>query len=325
MRVLRWVLLTFGVVFLLLANILLWVDTTLFNSERFAGAVDETMAKPEVQDRLATVISQEAAKELDVQSQLQERLPDDLKFIALFAGNEIEETVLYRVSQRLLSSGFTAELRSDVIERLHRRVVAILESEDTALQVEGDDLVLDLRPVVTQLFERVGVSVPARVQEAQAEGRGVVVLMEDTSGLQAAAFFVRNRAVFVVIAFVLGLACFAGAVLMHTNRMSGVSRAGFAVATVGILTLLLVLVSNQFIPDERIVLRELVQNLEANLRRQSIGLVLLGAIVVAVADPGVRRSFASARRSVDVYSQRLGTGTPLLVAMGLAGLVLFLV
>jgi hypothetical protein len=106
-----------------LANILFWVDATIFNTDRFASAVDHTMAKPEVQDRLATVISQEVAAQVDVQQQLEGRLPDDLKFVAAFAGNEIEETVLYRASQRLLSSGFTAGLRQEIVERAHRRLM----------------------------------------------------------------------------------------------------------------------------------------------------------------------------------------------------------
>ena len=63
MRLLHWLLLCLGVLFLLLANVLFWINGTLLDSESFSGAVDETMAKPEVQDLMATVISQEAAPE----------------------------------------------------------------------------------------------------------------------------------------------------------------------------------------------------------------------------------------------------------------------
>jgi hypothetical protein len=324
LRFLRWVLLPLAVLFLLLANVLLWVDRTVFDTDRFAEAVDQTMAKPEVQDRLATVISQEVAAQVDVQKQLEGRLPDDLKFIASFAGNEIEETVLYRASHRLLSSGFTADLRNEVVERAHRRLVSILESDDAALRAEGDELILDLRPVVNQVFDRVGLAVPARVQQAEAEGRGVVVLMEDTSGLQAASFFVSNRVVFLILALLLGVACLAGFVLLHTNRMAGVSRAGLAVAATGVLSLLLVFIVNQFIPDERIVLRELAHQLQISLRWQSIGIVVIGVAMVLLADAGIRSGLASARSSVGLYWQRLGTGAWLLLAVGACGLLLVL-
>jgi hypothetical protein len=324
MRFLRWLLLGFGVLFLLLANLLWWVDGTLFNTDRFAGAVDNTLAQPEVQDRLATVISQEVAKGVDVQDRLQQTLPDDFKFLASFAGDEIEQEVAYRVSLRLLSSGLTADVRNAIVEGLHERVVATLESDnDRLVQAEGNSLVLDLRPAINRVFERLGMDVPDRVQAAEDQGRGVVTLVDNTQALQQASFFVSNRVVFLFLALLLGAACLAGQVLLEPDRMRGASRAGFAIAAVGVLTLLIVFVATQLIPDNRVVLRELVSNFVVNLRRQSIVIVVLGAAIVLLADAKVRASLVSARHSLGTYTQRLGT-TPLLIAVGVFGLVLFL-
>src|SRR4051812_45871047 len=111
MRFLSWLLLCLGVLFLMLANILFWVDHTLLNSDRFAAAVEETMARPDVQDRFATVISQQAASELDVQARVSARLPDELQFLVPLAGDSVTEELLYRVSLRVLSSDFTADLQ----------------------------------------------------------------------------------------------------------------------------------------------------------------------------------------------------------------------
>jgi hypothetical protein len=72
------------------------------------------------------------------------------------------------------------------------------------------------------------------------------------------------------------------------------------------------------------VLEELVRNLQVNLRRQSIGLVVIGGVMVLLADAGVRNGIASARQNIGVYTQRLGIATPLLIAVGLFALVLFL-
>jgi len=94
MRLLHWVLLCLGVLLLLVANVLFWVDRTLLDSDRFADAVDEAMAKPEVQDRMATVISQEGASEIDIQSRLKARLPDELQFLVPLAGDSVTEELL---------------------------------------------------------------------------------------------------------------------------------------------------------------------------------------------------------------------------------------
>ena len=129
--------------------------------------------------------------------------------------------------------------------------------------------------------------------------------------------------VFIVLALLAAVACLAGAALVIGDHMKGLSRAGFAVATAGVLTLLIVAIGNTFIPDERVVLRELVQALETNLRKESVLLLMVGAIIALGTDAGIRANLASARSSISSQMQRVGTGTPLLLALGAAALLLF--
>jgi hypothetical protein len=316
-------LLCLGVLLLLLANVLFWINGTLLNSDNFADSVDETMAKPEVQDRMATVISQEVAPEIDLQARLRTALPDEVQFLVPLVGDSVTEELLYQVSSRLLSSDVTADARDAVVRNLHEQVIATLEGDDDrALQAQGDNLVLDLRPIIGRVFERVGLPMPARLQQAGAEGKGVIVLVEDSQGLGAASFFVSNRVVFIVLALLAAIASLAGAVWLSRDRMRGISHAGFAVATAGVLTLLLIVIGNSFIPEERVALRELVHSLEANLRKESILLLAVGAIIALGTDPGIRANVAAAQREIGVHVQRVGTGTSLLLALGVVGLLL---
>ena len=212
MRLLHWVLLCLGVLLLLLANVLFWINGTLLNSDNFADAVDETMAKPEVQDRMATVISQEAAPEVDLQARLRTTLPDEVQFLVPLVGDSVTEELLYRLSLRLLSADITADARDAVVRNLHEQVIATLEGDDDkALKAQGNSLVLDLRPIVRGVFERVGLPIPARLEQAGAQGKGVIVLVDDNQGLGAASFFVSNRVVFLVLALVAAIACLASA------------------------------------------------------------------------------------------------------------------
>ena len=107
------------------------------------------------------------------------------------AGDSVTEELLYRYSLRVLSSDITNDVRDDVVRNLHEQVVATLEGDDSkALRAEGDSLVLDLHPFVERVFERVGLPIPNRLQQASAEGKGVVgVLVDDSQGLEAASFF----------------------------------------------------------------------------------------------------------------------------------------
>jgi len=316
-------LLCLGVLFLVLANHLFWINGTLLNSDNFADAVDVTMARPDVQERLATVISQEAAPEIDLQARLSARLPDELQFLVPLAGDSVTEELLHRVSLRILGSDVTNELRDQVVRNLHAQVIATLEdNDDRALQVEGDSLVLDLRPIVKRIFDRIGQPVPARLQQAGAEGKGVVVLVDDTAALRSASFFVSNRVVFLVLALIIAIGCLAGAAWISGDLRQGLSSAGFAVVAAGIVSLLIVLIGNSFIPDERVVLRELMHSLEQSLRRESLLLVIVGAAMVLGTNAGVQANVSSARRSIEAHVQRFGWGSAALLAMG--GLMLLL-
>jgi len=102
----------------------------------------------------------------------------------------------------------------------------------------------------------------------------------------------------------------------------GLSSAGFAVVAAGIVSLLIVLIGNSFIPDERVVLRELMHSLEQSLRRESLLLVIVGAAMVLGTNAGVQANVSSARRSIEAHVQRFGWGSAALLAMG--GLMLLL-
>jgi hypothetical protein len=323
MRFLRLALLFFGGLFLFLATVLLWLDLAIFDSGRFARAVSDTLAEPKVQQRLATVISQQAAEEIDVKSRVQANVPENLQFVTKFLSDDVEQSVIYRVTLRLLSSEFTEELSQTVVERLHVRLMNVLEDKG-AVKAENDQLVLDLRPVVERVFERLGLDVPQRLQEAGAQGSGVIVLVEDTKYLQMASVLVSNRNIFLVLMLLASVGCFAGFVWTGTDRVHEVSNTGFAVAATGIVTLLIVFIANQFIPSERVALEALIRNLEGDLRRLCIFLIIIGAAIVATTDLGIRASIHSGYVRVLAASRAIGTGLSLLVATVVAGFVLLL-
>ena len=133
-----------------------------------------------------------------------------------------------------------------------------------------------------------------------------------------------NRNVILVLMVLASLGCFAGFALTGKDRVHEVSNVGFAVAATGILALLIVFIANQFIPSERVALEELIRNLEGDLRRLSIALIVIGAVVVATTDVGVRAHIGAGYQRVAAASKAIGTGMSLLIATAAAGLVLIL-
>jgi hypothetical protein len=94
------------------------------------------------------------------------------------------------------------------------------------------------------------------------------------------------------LAFALSLLALAAGVFLSHNRQGAIAGVGYTVLAVGLVTLLILFISNRVLEgaaEERIVLRELVRALEVNLRYQSVALAVLGACFVLLADDRFRR------------------------------------
>jgi hypothetical protein len=250
------------------------------------------LAKPEVQERIATVLATEVVATGEIQRVLEERTPPDFAFTTPLINSQLEPAI-QALARRLLGTDLVGQLSERTLRALHGRLVAILEDDDTHLAVQGDSLVLDLGEIRQRIFDRVGISGERLGGAAQRLGAdGTVVLLEDTTGLRQASFFVQNRVLFMWLAFALSLVALAAAVLLSRDRQRAIVVLGYTIVAVGLITLLVLFVSNVVLEDvepDRIVLQELVRAMEANLRYQSVALAVLGACFVLLADDRFRR------------------------------------
>jgi hypothetical protein len=280
-----------GSVLLFAANLLIWVNSTVFDSSEFAETVDGVLDEPEVKDRLAQVLAQQALASGEVEAELVARLPENVSFLEPVVTTQLEPA-LERVLRTLLDSGFVGNLRNEVLLTLHSQLISILEDDDTALRAQGDDLVLDLSVLFERLLDRLNVEPPERLGGADAPARllggdGTVVLLEDTTGLREASLFVENRTELSAVLLGASIICFGAAILFNRDKRQGLTSTGYAVIGVGLATLLLIFLGNwglESAAEERIVLREGVKALESNLKLQALGLMVLGACLVAATD-----------------------------------------
>jgi hypothetical protein len=283
-----------GSVLLFAANLLIWINSTVFDSDEFTESVDQVLEEPAVKDRITEVLVQQALESGEVEQAIVDRLPEELEVLEPVVGAGLQPA-LERVVRPLLDSDLVGDLRNEVLLRVHRQVVATLEDDETALEVQGDALVLDLSELFDRLLERFNVEPPERLGGADAPSRilggdGVIVLTEDTTGLREAAFFTQNRVEIAVLLLAGSAVGFGAAIFFFGERRRGVRATGYAIVGVGILTLLVVLIANQVLEssaEERVVLREGVKALETNLRLQSVALIVLGACAIALTDQNI--------------------------------------
>lgn len=326
----RWLwlpaLLVIGTVLLVAANVLLWMDRTLLNTDEFVGTVDGVLDRPGVRDHTAEVLAARAAQNPELQARIDQRLTqdEDLAFLSPILNAQMEP-LLEEAIRRLLDTELAGAAGGRILRDLHNQVVATLENHDSVLQIQGDRLVLDLNEIIDRLFE--GLNLPQPEQLGGSQERGEIVLLNDSRPLQQAGFIVRNRG-WIMFGLLAGAVVSLG--LATAAEPAGERRlmvpAGVLV-TVGLVSLVLVLVANEVLDSaegEQTVLMAIVKALERNLELQSLLLVVIGALVIAIADHQVRETVSKGSAAVAHRVEAFGAVRLLVIAAAIAAVLIFI-
>src|SRR5262245_36106503 len=114
-------LLILGGLALLLANLLIWVDTTLFNTATFTEAISNTFDQPKVHERVADVLATEVVNSGVIQDELNNQLPSQYTFVTPIVATQLDE-VISRVARTVLAADFVGNLRDVAVRQLHARL-----------------------------------------------------------------------------------------------------------------------------------------------------------------------------------------------------------
>lgn len=316
-------LVVLGAIALFAANALIWVDSTLLDSNGFSSAMNTALDKPEVEQRIADVLAQRVVDSGEIQQRVDAELPQNLAIVARVAAPQIED-VIAQITLRVLESDLTGDVRDAVILRFHSAVIGVLEDRQGLVGTQGDSIVLDLREVVDRIFSRLGIATPAAAQQSDF---GQVVIVRDASGLKEASFFVRNRTEIAVGSLIVATCLFAAAVLIDRNHRHGLLLCGYGVAATGLITLLLLWAGNRQLEsssEERTVLRAIVDALETNLQLQSLALVVLGVCLIAAFDRRILRGLDTGWNRGTAAVGRFGVSRAVLVAVAILVVLLLI-
>ncbi|MGH2922981.1 MAG: SHOCT domain-containing protein [Solirubrobacterales bacterium] len=220
------ILLVAASVFAFLAIFTAWIDRQLLDTDEWVETSGELLEEPVISDAIADYAVDQLYSNVDVASQLQKRLPEDLKPLAPPASGALRELGT-RVSRQALQQPRVQGLWKDANRVAHSNLVEILEGDNETVSTETGHVVLDLRPIVLQLADRLGLAkqvderLPADVAEleiAEAEqlqtARTITRILKGLAWLfslgtlalfAAAAFLAKGRRWMVVLAYGLGL------------------------------------------------------------------------------------------------------------------------
>jgi hypothetical protein len=137
-----------------------WARRNALNTDRWVGTVGPVVEDPAVQNALGNWITTELMGVIDPEAFFESVLPERGQVLAAPLTSALRGFVDDQVDSFLASDTFE-RLWVQVNERAHARVVDVLEG-DTGdnLQIEGDNVVLNLVPVLNQVLAEIGQASP---------------------------------------------------------------------------------------------------------------------------------------------------------------------
>ena len=212
--------------------------------------VEETarllIADPVVRGHVATSLADELYEAVDVRAELRRALPQDQQVLAGVIAGALRP-LSERIAGELLERPRFQDAWVDAISRVHEQVILVLDDKARFVETEGNAVVVDLRPVLDELTQRLPIT--RRLAEKLPEHAGVFTLFE-VNQLETAQQGVRVLRVVADWLWVLVLLAWAGAVYLAPSRRLEVRAIAISITVLGLLVLLARRVVGNYVVDE---------------------------------------------------------------------------
>jgi hypothetical protein len=234
-------LVVLSVVLIPLAGLSVWVRNLVLDTGNYVDTVAPLARNTAITDTVADRLTTRLFREVDVEAEAKEVLPERAAFLAGPISSGVE-TFVREAATRVLASDQFAEVWKQANRRAHDLVVKALTGEGKNVTIKDGDVVLNLSPIIDEVIKRLderGVTVFDNLAKDQ---KNLQVKLFDAEQLERARTAVhlldRARIVLVVLVFV----CLGAALALSGNRRRTLIRWGLGVvAAMAIVAALLAL------------------------------------------------------------------------------------
>ncbi|MGH3132805.1 MAG: SHOCT domain-containing protein [Gaiellaceae bacterium] len=301
--ILVWIVLGVAGLLLLLTAFAVWVDRVALNTDVFVDTSTELIEDDAIRTAVATRAVDELFASVDVEAEAEEILPEDYKGLSGPAAAGLREAS-YTLASRALEQPRLQRLWALSLEQSHRTLVTVLEGGGDTVSAEGGVVTLDLRLIILETADRIGIREQVEGQLPADVGR-IEILQSDELDTAQDAFQLLNTLAWVLPLLTLGT--FALALWLAGDRRRAVRRIGIITFFVGLLGLVAANVVGNYVVDSLVSETETraaagnVWDILTELLRHSFRwLIVIGLLFVVaawLAGPGrralaVRRTFA---------------------------------
>jgi putative oligomerization/nucleic acid binding protein len=235
----RWIgvylLLFVGGLLLLTTSFAVWANRVALNTNQFVSTSSRLIEDDRIRQVIATRAVDTLYDNVDVQAELQKQAPKDLKPFSAVAAAGLRQGA-YVLVDRTLQQPQLQGVWQATLRQAHGQLVDVLEGGGPAVSTEQGVVTLDLRRIVLDTADRIGLGKTAQQKLPPDVGRVEVLRSDQLRAAQGGFELLKTLAWFLPL---LTLAAFAGAVYLGFGRRRAVLRdVGLVIVTVGILGLI---------------------------------------------------------------------------------------
>ncbi len=210
----------------LAAVLSIWANRQALETDNWTETSSELLENEEVRDQISAFMVDTLFTNVDVQAELEQRLPPDLARLSGPAAGALRE-LAGRAADRALQSPRVQRLWEEANRAAHETLLKVVKDDSEEV------VSLDLGPLIDQLGDRVGIDVASRLPEDA--GQIEVLKPEELSAAQKVVNAIRGAALFLTL---IALALWAGAVALARGwRREALRMVGIAFLTIGVVIL----------------------------------------------------------------------------------------
>lgn len=227
-RILAWFFLVLGCLLVPLAVIGVWIRTSVFDTDGFVDTLGPLASDSAIQETVSDVLASRVIEALDLETQLQQVLPDRVEFLAVIAADQLQGWVRSETEAVVASPAFETVWRS-ALRLAHGTISDFLRGEGPVEVGPGGVVQLDLTPLTLRIVERLelaGVVLPLDAGVAHIDGKIPLVEVE---GLEKVQPILRLLDRLFILLPILALAFLLGSVVVNDRRQKAAVRVGMGV------------------------------------------------------------------------------------------------
>lgn len=185
----------------LLAILSTWVDRQVFDTQEWGDTSLKLLQNPEIQKQVATYAVDELYANVDVDAELKQILPSDLKQLSGVAAGGLRQ-LADRGAQEALANDKVQNLWRQANEAAQSTLVKLIEDKGQIVTTTNGQVTLQLKPLIVEIANQVGLGSQAREKIPDSVGQVEIVDSKEISQVQTVAKLIHGTA---LIASILAL------------------------------------------------------------------------------------------------------------------------